>query len=247
MLRWSVIASHLPNRTDNEIKNYWNTHLKKRLAMVGVDPETHKPVSVVAALGSANGASDIKKVTNLIHTAQWESARLEAEARLVRKSSKRSQNDLPTPPLNKRSAYSRFSGGAPARCLDILKAWERLQFKSIVIDNNGSNNINFLQNNNNNIVSFESNDEGFFTACQDMEFEAWNNMVTSTCNMGDDEDMIKGFSNLLNFNGCEINDDLLVHENLDKDGTNGSNDGEEISEDDEINDNYWDDMLNLVD
>eukprot|EP00253_Pinus_taeda_P003228 PITA_03228 len=29
--RWSTIASYLPGRTDNEIKNIWNTHLKKRL------------------------------------------------------------------------------------------------------------------------------------------------------------------------------------------------------------------------
>uniref|UniRef100_A0A0D9X945 Uncharacterized protein n=1 Tax=Leersia perrieri TaxID=77586 RepID=A0A0D9X945_9ORYZ len=41
--RWSAIATHLPGRTDNEIKNFWNTHLKKRLIQMGFDPMTHRP------------------------------------------------------------------------------------------------------------------------------------------------------------------------------------------------------------
>lgn len=41
--RWSTIATHLPGRTDNEIKNFWNTNLKKKLIQMGFDPMTHRP------------------------------------------------------------------------------------------------------------------------------------------------------------------------------------------------------------
>ncbi|KAI3937104.1 hypothetical protein MKX01_015319, partial [Papaver californicum] len=40
---WSTIAARLPGRTDNEIKNYWNTHIRKRLLKSGIDPVTHTP------------------------------------------------------------------------------------------------------------------------------------------------------------------------------------------------------------
>ncbi|KAK6232065.1 SANT/Myb domain - like 10 [Theobroma cacao] len=43
--RWSLIAGRIPGRTDNEIKNYWNTHLSKKLINQGIDPRTHKPLN----------------------------------------------------------------------------------------------------------------------------------------------------------------------------------------------------------
>ncbi|CAI0417715.1 unnamed protein product [Linum tenue] len=41
--KWSRIATHLSGRTDNEIKNYYNTHIRKKLLQMGIDPQTHKP------------------------------------------------------------------------------------------------------------------------------------------------------------------------------------------------------------
>lgn len=40
-----MIAGRIPGRTDNEIKNYWNTHLSKKLISQGIDPRTHKPLN----------------------------------------------------------------------------------------------------------------------------------------------------------------------------------------------------------
>ncbi|WVZ65703.1 hypothetical protein U9M48_015022 [Paspalum notatum var. saurae] len=43
--KWSLIAGRLPGRTDNEIKNYWNTHIRRKLLSRGIDPVTHRPIN----------------------------------------------------------------------------------------------------------------------------------------------------------------------------------------------------------
>lgn len=58
LYRWSLIAGRIPGRTDNEIKNYWNTHLSKKLISQGIDPRTHKP------LNQALDPSSTDQVTN---------------------------------------------------------------------------------------------------------------------------------------------------------------------------------------
>ncbi|XVE53195.1 hypothetical protein DITRI_Ditri02bG0184400 [Diplodiscus trichospermus] len=118
--RWSAIAAHLPKRTDNEIKNYWNTHIKKKFTKMGIDPTTHQPKSNLLTAAGRNPGT-------LSHMAQWERARLEAEARLARESKNLLSN--PSPKNNYRPAGELKSSkpSAPStrsQCLDVLKAWQ---------------------------------------------------------------------------------------------------------------------------
>ncbi|KAL9259559.1 Transcription factor MYB35-like protein, partial [Drosera capensis] len=47
--RWTIIAQQLPGRTDIDVKNHWNSKLRKKLKYMGVDPVTHKPFSQILA------------------------------------------------------------------------------------------------------------------------------------------------------------------------------------------------------
>nr|BDH75867.1 transcription factor MYB35 [Lilium longiflorum] len=62
--RWSIIAQQLPGRTDNDVKNIWNTKLSKKLVQRGIDPVTHRPISeVIQSIGGLNtGASSSSSI-----------------------------------------------------------------------------------------------------------------------------------------------------------------------------------------
>lgn len=79
--RWSAIATHLPGRTDNEIKNFWNTHLKKKLMQMGIDPVTHRPrtdLNILANLPQLLAAANLS--TSLVNN-PWDNAlRLQSDA-----------------------------------------------------------------------------------------------------------------------------------------------------------------------
>ncbi|KAM0911010.1 hypothetical protein ACQ4PT_013790 [Festuca glaucescens] len=47
--KWAAIAKQLPGRTDSQIKNYWNTQLRRRLLAMDVDPGTCLPLSTIVS------------------------------------------------------------------------------------------------------------------------------------------------------------------------------------------------------
>lgn len=76
---------------------------------MGIDPATHKPKNNPA------GSAHSKHAATLSHLAQWETTRLEAEARLARESNLQLlQRATAPPPLLP----------SPAPCLDVLKVWQ---------------------------------------------------------------------------------------------------------------------------
>ncbi|GFP89322.1 transcription repressor myb5 [Phtheirospermum japonicum] len=64
--RWSLIAGRLPGRTDNEIKNHWNTHLLKKLNNAGIHPTPHKdlPKTNKPAHATGNKKKKLKKTAD---------------------------------------------------------------------------------------------------------------------------------------------------------------------------------------
>lgn len=79
--KWAAIASHLPGRTDNDIKNFWRTWLKKCLQSMNHNQLTYQSPS-------SSGPSTVKSEFPLTcHMVKCVCVRVEAESILSIKSS----------------------------------------------------------------------------------------------------------------------------------------------------------------
>ncbi|KAI7724438.1 hypothetical protein M8C21_017281 [Ambrosia artemisiifolia] len=89
--KWSLIAGRLPGRTDNEIKNYWNTHIRRKLLNRGIDPATHRPLTgsdnhqnnnittAAATTAAVNSSPDIPTTTTISFATTHHLIKQEAE------------------------------------------------------------------------------------------------------------------------------------------------------------------------
>ncbi|KAF8112609.1 hypothetical protein N665_0063s0094 [Sinapis alba] len=119
--RWAAIASYLPERTDNDIKNYWNTHLRKKLKKINESGEDHND-----DLSSSNTISQKQHQTS--NKGQWE-RRLQTDINMAKKalcealsldkkpSSTLSQSSLSTPVIIPQTVPS-FSSALLDHCYD---------------------------------------------------------------------------------------------------------------------------------
>ncbi|KAE8661340.1 Transcription factor MYB39 [Hibiscus syriacus] len=248
--RWSAIATHLPKRTDNEIKNYWNTHLKKRLAKMGIDPITHKPKND-ALISTADGQS--KNAANLSHMAQWESARLEAEARLVRESKIRSRSlqrqqfnppgfalESPTSTLTVSEPLIAGLGVSPVPTIEFIGTTSGSSETAGIVKEEGEQEWKELGSSSN-LGDYKQGMGNYLSPFTSSLHAMTVPMEPNNINVNVGGIMEEGFTNLL------LNDSIdqtLSDSGKESDeNSGGSGDGSDCFED---NKNYWNSILNLV-
>uniref|UniRef100_M1A9K5 Transcription factor n=1 Tax=Solanum tuberosum TaxID=4113 RepID=M1A9K5_SOLTU len=79
--KWAAIASYLPERTDNDIKNYWNTYLKKKMKKLDQLDQCHGSNDLFSL---ENGLTHLSSSNSSTSRGQWERT-LQADINMAKK------------------------------------------------------------------------------------------------------------------------------------------------------------------
>ncbi|KAI0495454.1 hypothetical protein KFK09_021755 [Dendrobium nobile] len=123
--RWAAIASYLPERTDNDIKNYWNTHLKKKLKKLQFSGE--------------DGGRTINQISNNHHQSvskgQWE-RRLQTDIHMAKQALSEALSldtmnlESPSPPTSVGPANTCTYASSTENISRLLENWMKSTPKS---------------------------------------------------------------------------------------------------------------------
>lgn len=101
--RWSLIAGRVPGRTDNEIKNYWNIHLSKKLETRHKIPISRRKRSRPLDCTDHENPMSMQNSTNgNLDSRSADAAATNTDQQLISSS----RDSIPTPVNSREQAYS---------------------------------------------------------------------------------------------------------------------------------------------
>ncbi|XP_022749417.1 transcription factor MYB63-like [Durio zibethinus] len=223
--KWSKIASHLEGRTDNEIKNVWNTHLKKRLASKkGNIPQ--KDESKESSMTSSSSCSSITFVSS-------SSGKRNLEVELEQQWDERSMTKNPTEAFA--IAVSDVAQGFKTELSNHSSSpsEEPKELSSCSISSNNTNSSQADVSNQDDQAGSLFNFKGFYDAKNTSEEVNKPDQISDTVfDIPLESDL--DFWNMLDSLGSFQSDGIQSHE---VEGTQSSNFGEEYSK--EAENNNW--------